>query len=39
MASAKKSGKSAEASKKRFAKLLADSVAELGPQIVTESGE
>lgn len=39
MASAKKSGKSVEASKKRFGRLLTDFVTELGSQIVTESGE
>lgn len=39
MASAKKSGRSTEAPKKRFGRLLADFVAELGPQIVTEGGE
>lgn len=39
MASAKKSGKSVEASKKRFGRLITDFVTELGSQIVTESGE
>lgn len=39
MASAKNSGKSVEASKKRFGRLLTDFVTELGSQIVTESGE
>lgn len=39
MPNLKEPTKSVEASKKRFASLLANSVAELGPKIATESGE